>query len=160
MEFNRKKLEEISQMLNASKGTVSTAESCTGGLIAAALTELPGSSSFFCGGVVTYTLDAKKSLLGLPADLFLSPQEAVTAEVASAMAISVKKKFSSTYSISTTGIAGPTGGRAECPIGTIFISICSPNSTKTKHFSFHGSRSQIRLAATETALELLISSLV
>ncbi|MCK5772512.1 MAG: CinA family protein [Thermoplasmata archaeon] len=105
--------------------TISTAESCTGGAISSILTDVPGASGCFLGGVVAYSNDVKISLLNVP-ERTLMEKGAVSRETASAMAVGCRELFGSTISLSVTGIAGPDGGTEEKPIGTVYISIVGP----------------------------------
>ncbi len=102
--------------------SVSTAESCTGGLVAHRLTNVPGASTVFQEGVVTYSNEAKTKLLGVPQSL-IERHAAVSAEVASAMAEGIQKKSRATFGLATTGIAGPSGGSADQAVGTVFLAI-------------------------------------
>ena len=135
--------------------TCATAESCTGGLIAAALTELPGSSAIFRGGVVVYQTDLKESQLGVASDLLTKPG-AVHSEVAMSMAKGVQKLYNATYSVATTGFAGPSGGTAASPVGTVIFGLAGPHGTESVKLLFAGNRRAIRLAATKIALYLLV----
>ena len=117
--------------------TLSLAESCSGGLIAKRITDIPGSSRYFCEGVVTYSNAAKMRLLGVPAEL-LDSCGAVSSECASAMAKGVRLASGSDLGLAVTGIAGPDGGSEEKPVGTVFISLAAPDGCWTKRFSSAG----------------------
>ena len=132
--------------------TVATAESCTGGLLAAALTMLPGSSASYLGGVSAYANTAKLDLLKVPREV-LSQKGAVSADVAKLMAQNSRKLFKSTYGVSVTGIAGPGGGTADKPIGTVFIGVSTETSCRAYSHRFEGDRTSIRAQATLTALK-------
>lgn len=106
--------------------TLATAESCTGGLVAQMITAQPGVSAYFPGGVVSYANQAKQELLGVPASL-LATHGAVSAEVAEAMAVGVRERFHATFGLSVTGIAGPTGGTPEKPVGLVFFGLATPD---------------------------------
>ena len=134
--------------------TLALAESCTGGLIAKRITDIPGSSGFFLEGVVTYGNVAKMRLLGVPAEL-LEKKGAVSSECASAMAKGVRSAAGSALGLAVTGIAGPDGGTEEKPVGTVFISLAAPDGCWTKRFQFHGSRDEIRTLTAWTALDWL-----
>ena len=147
--------EAVGRKLAQQKKTLSTAESCTGSLIAKLITDIPGSSKYFTYGWVTYSNEAKISQLGVDKNL-IEKYGAVSSEVAAAMAIGAKAKSGSDYSIAVTGIAGPDGGTEQKPVGLVYISIAGPNETKTEHFLF-GARNRdfIRLRSSQVALNLL-----
>ena len=133
-------LEEVVGILLKEKGaTVATAESCTGGSIAAALTSIAGSSSYFLGGMVTYSNEMKINQLFVPADL-LEKHGAVSSEVVEAMTAGIMKATGSDYAIATSGIAGPDGGSDEKPVGTVWVGIGGPNGVKSKKFLFGSKR--------------------
>jgi len=134
--------------------TVSLAESCSGGLIAKRLTDIPGSSAYFCEGVVTYSNAAKTRLLGVSSGL-LSNHGAVSSECASAMAKGIRLASGSDLGLAVTGIAGPDGGSGEKPVGTVFISLAAPDGCWTKRFQFNGGRDEIRTLTAWTALDWL-----
>jgi nicotinamide-nucleotide amidase len=140
--------------LTARHLTVTTAESCTGGLIAAALTDIPGSSAIFTHGFVTYANEAKTQLLGVSPDL-LATVGAVSPEVAAAMASGARTRAGANLAVSTTGIAGPDGGSPKKPVGTVWFALASPSGVATYTQIFPGDRAQIRRAATAFALALL-----
>ena len=123
-----------SQLVKLNK-TLSIAESCSGGGLAAKFTANPGSSKFFKGGMVAYDTKSKISILGVDTNL-ISEQSVVSLEVAESMAIGVKKIFSSDYAISTTGNAGPTKGESDADIGNVCIAIATPEKVFSKQFSF------------------------
>lgn len=134
---------------------LATAESCTGGLLSAALTSVPGSSSTFDRGFVTYSYEAKSDQLGVPADLVVS-QGAVSAEVAAAMAEGALAHSNADLAVAITGIAGPGGGTEQKPVGLVYFATCRRGSTARafeEHFS--GDRTAIRAASVARALELL-----
>ncbi len=132
------------------KITVATAESCTAGLIAAALGDVPGVSGVFAQGFVTYSNDAKEKNLGVPHAL-LTNYGAVSPQVAEAMAEGVCKKTGARVGISATGIAGPDGGSAEKPVGLVYIGVCIDGVTDAKRFIFSGTRQQVRTATVLSA---------
>jgi nicotinamide-nucleotide amidase len=134
--------------------TLSLAESCSGGLIAKRITDIPGSSGYFCEGVVTYSNDAKIRLLGVPAEL-LNSCGAVSSECASAMAKGARLASGSDLGLAVTGIAGPDGGNEDKPVGTVFISLAAPDGCWTKRFQFNGNRDEIRILTAWTALDWL-----
>jgi nicotinamide-nucleotide amidase len=117
--------------LMRSKSTLATAESCTGGLIAHMMTALPGVSPFYPGGVVSYSNESKTELLGVPGPL-IEAHGAVSPEVAAAMAEGVRKRFGAELGLSTTGVAGPTGGSSEKPVGLVYLGLSTPDGTQTR----------------------------
>jgi nicotinamide-nucleotide amidase len=153
-------LEEIIVQLGLTKNkTVSTAESCTGGLIGHRLTEISGSSSIFKGGIVVYSNESKMSLLGIKKDL-LESQGAVSYETAEQMAINVKNKFNTDYGISVTGIAGPTGGSDKKTVGLVYIGMAKNKGVKVKEFHFGTNRKRNKLRSSQAALNWLRLSLL
>ena len=137
--------------------TVALAESCTGGLIAATLTSVPGSSGYFLGGVVSYSNDAKEAFLDVPAAA-LAAHGAVSAQVAKAMAQGAQARFGSTLAIGITGIAGPDGGSDEKPVGLTYIGRADAGGADVRRFMFGGDRAENREAGTQAALEWLIEA--
>jgi nicotinamide-nucleotide amidase len=134
--------------------TVSVAESCTGGLLGAALTALPGSSNTFTGGIIAYANAVKLQQLGvLPATL--EAHGAVSGQVAAEMAAGVRRRLGSDLALAVTGIAGPGGGSPEKPVGLVWIGLVSADTTLTRPFHFPGDRQAIRTAAVNAALTLL-----
>ncbi len=146
----------VGAALRAARQTLATAESCTGGMIGAALTDVPGSSEYYLGGVVSYANEAKRELLGVEQNL-LDAHGAVSEPVARAMAEGAKRRFASDYAIAVTGIAGPGGGSAEKPVGLVFIGLATPRETRVQMrlLGHDASRAEIRLRATNLALDLL-----
>lgn len=134
--------------------SLSLAESCSGGLIAKRITDIPGSSRYFCEGAVTYSNTAKTRLLGVPAEL-LNSCGAVSSECASAMAKGIRIASGSDLGLAVTGIAGPDGGTEEKPVGTVFISLAAPGGCWTKRFQFSGNRDEVRIMTAWTALDWL-----
>lgn len=133
-----------------------TAESCTGGLIAALLTEIPGSSDVLECGFVTYSNDAKVDAIGVPRDL-IEHYGAVSSEVAMAMAVGALARTKADVAIAVTGVAGPGGGTAAKPVGLVYLSALSRGrDAATKECRFHvGSRSAVRVASVSEALALI-----
>ena len=148
----------VGQLLLARGATLAVAESCTGGLIAKELTDVPGSSAYFAGGVVAYANALKTSLVGVDAALLAADGPgAVSAPVAEALAVGVRRVAGTTFGIGMTGIAGPTGGSDEKPVGLVFIGVATPGGARVERFLFGGShgRELIRERAARTALNLL-----
>lgn len=135
--------------------TVATAESCTGGLIAGAITAVPGSSGYFLGGLVTYADAAKVQLLGIP-DATLSAHGAVSAQVARAMATGAMERLGASIAVSSTGVAGPDGGSAAKPVGLVYLGLACEGDADVRRLMLAGDRAAIRDAATAAALEWLI----
>lgn len=137
---------------------VATAESCTGGLVAACLTAIPGSSASFAGGVVTYSNESKVGLLGVPSDA-IEQHGAVSDVVASAMAEGAIAACGADIAISVTGIAGPDGGTKAKPVGLVFMALArTGRDALVKRYVFAGTRTDVRRAAVGAALELLLSA--
>lgn len=138
--------------------TLATAESCTGGLLAAALTSIPGSSTCFKGGVVSYWADVKRSVLGVDADL-IETHGVVSRECAEAMARGAARELSCTCVVSTTGIAGPGGAEPGKPVGTVWIATLTPHGLASRLIHAEGDRSQVREQAVLAAFELIAGEL-
>jgi nicotinamide-nucleotide amidase len=137
---------------------VVTAESCTGGMIAAALTDIPGSSAVLDRGFVTYSNAAKSASLGVDPALIIA-HGAVSQPVAAAMAAGALENSYADVAVSVTGIAGPDGGSAEKPVGLVWFGLATKNETTTRRIVFAGDRGAVRRQATETALDLLLEGL-
>jgi len=132
---------------------LATAESCTGGLVAARLTDVPGSSDVVLGGVVAYANEVKTHELGVPDEL-LAVHGAVSAEVAAAMAAGVRQRLGADLGVAVTGVAGPDGGSVEKPVGLVHLHVSAPDGEKGTAFSLPGDRQAIRARATVAALHL------
>lgn len=135
--------------------TIATAESCTGGLISSAITSISGSSSVFGYGYVTYANDAKKKLLGVKSKT-LDKFGAVSSETAKEMAMGAVNNSGAAFGIAVTGIAGPTGGTIEKPVGLVFIAVSDRYSCFVEEYHFDGDRDSIRMQAACAAIELCI----
>ncbi len=138
--------------------TVSLAESCTGGLVAATLTAIPGSSGYFLGGVVSYANEAKRDLLGVD-ETMLAAHGAVSAQVARAMAEGARTRFGTTVAASVTGIAGPDGGSAEKPVGLTYVAVADAAGVDVRRYVWPGDRSANRLDSAVAVLEALLARL-
>ncbi len=148
-------IEELVLELCRDRGwTLATAESCTGGLVAARLTGVPGSSDVFLGGIVAYADDVKERELGVPAAL-LADHGAVSAEVAEAMAHGARARLGADVAVAVTGIAGPDGGTAEKPVGLVYLHAEGPEGGAGREFSFPGDRASIRARSAVGALHLV-----
>jgi nicotinamide-nucleotide amidase len=139
--------------------TIALAESCTGGKLAALLTDCPGASGALMEGYVTYSNQAKMRLLGVD-EAILRDQGAVSAACAEAMAQGARRASGATWALSVTGIAGPDGGSAEKPVGTVFIGLAGPDGSRAQRFQFLGDRGWIRTLSCQNALNLLRLELV
>jgi nicotinamide-nucleotide amidase len=149
------KMEEvIGNLLKEQKKTLALAESCTGGLVARRITEVSGSSEYFIEGTVTYANEAKIRTLSVPAEL-IKAHGAVSAEVAEAMAKGMRERAQTDYAVSVTGIAGPTGGTEEKPVGTVFIGYADESQVKSFKILLPGDRYLIRWRASQAALDYL-----
>jgi nicotinamide-nucleotide amidase len=144
--------EVVARALTENRATIAVAESCTGGLLAERLTNIPGSSSYFLGGVVCYSNELKSSLVDVPAELIES-KGAVSPEVALALADGIRKRTGATIGVGVTGIAGPGGGTPEKPVGLVHIGIADERGPRDRRFQFPGDRERIRMHASQTALD-------
>jgi nicotinamide-nucleotide amidase len=148
-------VQEIVLDLCAARGlTLATAESCTGGLVAARLTDVPGSSSVFLGGVVAYADDVKARELDVPGET-LARHGAVSAETAAAMADGVRRRLGADVGVAVTGVAGPGGGTEEKPVGLVFFHAIGPEGERTLRFELPGDRDWIRSRSAVAALHLV-----
>ena len=144
----------VGQLLTTRRWNLAVAESCTGGLISHRITQVSGSSNYFLGGYVVYSNESKTSVLKVNPDL-IKRNGAVSLEVAKAMAEGVRKAAKSDIGLSTTGIAGPTGGTAEKPVGLVYIGLSDDQSTQAFEFRFSGARETVKHRTSQAALELL-----
>ncbi len=144
----------VAQLLRGADHTLAVAESCTGGLIAKLLTDVPGSSTFFCAGAVSYANEAKQYMLGVRAEV-LEQHGAVSAECAHAMALGMRRNAGSDFALAVTGIAGPDGGSDDKPCGTVFIALAQASGVEVRRHHFSGSRERVRLSSAYTALNWL-----
>jgi nicotinamide-nucleotide amidase len=148
---------EILGVLRASGQTLAVAESLTGGLVAAALTDIPGSSAAFRGGIVAYATELKAQLLGVDSEL-LAAHGAVYAPVAAAMAAGVRERLGATIGVATTGVAGPEPADGQPP-GTVHIAVSLAGDTVVRTIGLSGDRDQVRKLTVERALGLLLGRL-
>jgi PncC family amidohydrolase len=135
--------------------TIALAESCTGGLVAAAVTESPGSSAYFTGGIVSYADEAKRDLLGVPADV-LAAHGAVSAQVTRAMAEGARTRFQTSLAGSVTGISGPDGGSADKPVGLTYLGVADEGGVDVRRIVWAGDRAANRHDSGVALLELLL----
>ena len=152
---DERRVEELVLALAEARGLrLATAESCTGGMVGARLTGVPGSSASFVGGVVAYADEVKRSELDVPEEL-LAAHGAVSAEVAGAMAEGARRRLGADVAVSVTGVAGPGGGTPEKPVGRVHLHASGPDGALARTLDLPGEREQIRVRATVTALHLL-----
>lgn len=149
---------DVLEAASAAGVTIGTAESCTGGLIASALTAIPGSSKSVMGGIVSYSNDVKSSVLGVRRET-LDIAGAVSSQTAEQMAASARKRLGADVAVSVTGIAGPGGAAPGKPVGTVWIGLADAGITVSKLYSFPGNREQVRLLSVRAALELLLEAI-
>jgi nicotinamide-nucleotide amidase len=150
--------EVVGRRLKEKKATLALAESCTGGLLAHRLTNVSGSSEYFLRGYVTYSNAAKIELLGVPEDI-IAQHGAVSEPCALAMAAGAKKMSNSDYAVALTGIAGPSGGSPEKPVGTVWIALASPQRVSAKHFLFANDRIVNKERFAQAGLAMLYRAL-
>lgn len=144
----------VGRLLGTRRLTLSVAESCTGGLLGHRITNVPGSSTYFERGVVTYSNRAKEELLGVPRQL-LAAHGAVSGPVAEAMARGICRSSQTPLGLAITGVAGPEGGTKAKPVGTVFVALAFPGGTDVRRFLFAGGRESIKWQSTQMALDLL-----
>ena len=147
--------ERLQRICLGSGLTVATAESCTGGLVASAITDVAGSSGYFRGAVVAYADDTKERLLDVPADA-LAAHGAVSAQVARAMAVGARARLRVDLAAAVTGVAGPGGGSASKPVGLTYVAVADDDDVVVRRFVWRGDRQATKLASAEAALELLV----
>ena len=138
--------------------TVATAESCTGGLVAHAITEIAGSSAYFRGGIVAYSNMIKEAELGVPAEV-IAAHGAVSAQVATAMASGARDRLAVDLAVSVTGIAGPDGGTEAKPVGLTYVAVADARGVEVRRFMWTGGRSANKRSSAAAVLELLLERL-
>ena len=148
--------EWLGAYLNDKGWRIATAESCTGGLIASRITDVSGSSAYFEQGFITYSNEAKMALLGVSKDIVATEggPGAVSEACARAMADGVRAATGSEIGLSVTGIAGPTGGSAEKPVGTVYMAVATSFGTTCRHYVFEGSRLEVKAQTAQAALDM------
>jgi len=149
----------IGNLLRGKGWTLSIAESCTGGLVSDRITNVSGSSDYFEGGMVTYSNESKARHLGIPLD-YIRRYGAVSPQVARKMAQGVRKAFNTTFGLSTTGVAGPTGGTKRAPIGRVFIGFADGRRAWVRKEDLKGSRREIKRKAAEKGLQFFYETLI
>jgi nicotinamide-nucleotide amidase len=148
-------MEEVVGRLLGERGlTVATAESCTGGLIAHRLTQVPHSSGWVRGGVVAYTPAVKEALLGVRAET-LAQHGVVSEATAAEMAVGARRALGASLGLSTTGVAGPEGGTAETPVGTVVLGLAAAAGVVTRRYQLWGTRDWVKLLASQVGLDWL-----
>jgi nicotinamide-nucleotide amidase len=151
--FGRYSIAElIAYRLRSMERTLSIAESCTGGLLSSAFTDIPGISSTFLGGITCYSDESKVQMVDVPEDL-ISQHSSVSEETAMAMATGVSERFDTDYGLSVTGYAGPDGGTIDDPVGTVYIGLHSRKGVWVNKVKIHGSRSRVKVRAVNMALD-------
>jgi PncC family amidohydrolase len=148
----------VGELLIARQMTIATAESCTGGLISHLITDVSGSSAYMMGGVVAYSNEAKMKLLGVKQET-LAAVGAVSEEVASELAAGAKSIFGVDCVLSVTGIAGPTGGTVDKPVGLTYIGLATPENITVRRFVWGGDRVQNKMSSAQAALQMLMDYL-
>ncbi len=146
--------EVVAELLIHNRATIAAAESCTGGLLAERLTRIPGSSSYFLGGVVCYSNEMKTAWADVPPDM-IAAKGAVSSEVAVALAEGIRRRVGSALGVGITGVAGPGGGSEEKPVGTVHIALSSPIGVKERQVHLPGDREMVRFHASQVALDIV-----
>ncbi|HUJ30498.1 MAG TPA: competence/damage-inducible protein A [Candidatus Acidoferrum sp.] len=146
--------EVVARILTENRATIAVAESCTGGMLAERLTNVPGSSSYFLGGVVCYSNELKTLFVGVPKEL-IEAKGAVSPEAALTLADGIRKRAGATLGVGITGVAGPSGGTPDKPVGLVHIALADESKPREKAFRFPGDRDRIRQYATQTALDMV-----
>jgi nicotinamide-nucleotide amidase len=144
----------VGELLKRRNESVATAESCTGGLLGSRITDISGSSAYYLGGVVCYTAAAKIAFANVDEQLIRQNGE-VSEQVAVALANGIRARFGATWGVGITGIAGPTGGTPEKPVGTVHIAVAGPHGHKHRHILWQGPRTTVKWYSTQQALDLL-----
>lgn len=151
---------KASEVIKALKGrTICTAESCTGGMIGAALTAVPGSSAVFKGGIISYWSEIKHTLLGVDTET-LAQFGPVSSQVATQMAIGARKALDADIAVSVTGLAGPSGDEYGNPVGTVFVGYADENGAVWEEHHFSGDRENVRKNAVDAALSLVLKNIM
>lgn len=148
----------IGEGLGAKGYSLATAESCSGGLIAHRITNVPGASGYFLGGVVTYSNEAKADLLGVREASFAA-HGAVSEQVAREMAEGARRRFGADVALAVTGVAGPGGGTPEKPVGLVYTALAAPGETRVVRNEFRGDREAVKTQTAERALNMLLEYL-
>ena len=147
--------QKVGDYLSTVGATLATAESCTGGLLGSVITDIPGSSAYYRGGVISYSNELKVQYLGVET-YCLERFGAVSKETVIQMAEGIRRQTGATYALATSGIAGPGGGSATKPVGLVYIGLAGPKGTRTSENRLSGCRKEIKAQAVQAALEMLI----
>ncbi|MBN1582399.1 MAG: CinA family protein [Anaerolineae bacterium] len=150
--------QEAGYLLVKHNCTVVTAESCTGGLIGSLITDVPGSSNYYLGGVISYANSVKQELLGVEAET-LATVGAVSRETALQMARGVRRLLRADYALATTGIAGPTGGTADKPVGLVYIALVGPGVEQCERHIWDQDRIENKILSAQRAIQMLVAYL-
>lgn len=146
--------EVVGSLLAAQHKTIACAESCTGGLLTSRLTDIPGSSAYVIGAVVSYTNEMKERLVGVKPETIAVHTE-ISAETAGEMAEGIRRVIGTDLGVGITGIAGPGGGTDEKPVGLVYIAVTGSNGTKVRENHFRGQRGEIKQKSAEEALQMI-----
>ena len=150
--------EQLGEELRKRKLTIAVAESCTGGLLGSRITDVPGSSDYFLGGVIAYQNEVKESLLKVPQGV-IAAHGAVSAETAEAMASGCLDLFKCDIAVSITGIAGPGGGSTEKPVGLVYVGLATARGVVSRRFQWEESRTQNKESSIHAAMEMILAAL-
>ena len=157
--FNEENMQELQEILRRNKETITCAESCTGGLIASMITKISGSSDIFNGSIVTYANEVKEKELGVKKETMIE-FGVVSKEVVEQMLEGVLKKFDADYAMAVSGVAGPTGGTKEKPVGTVVVGAISKKGGKNiEKYRFDGTREDVQIQAAKHALKKIFKFL-
>lgn len=148
----------IGIVLTKHRLTLAVAESCTGGLVSSRITDVAGSSAYFFGGIVSYSNQAKASLLGVSWDT-LNQKGAVSKETVIEMAQGARRIFNADIAVSVSGIAGPGGGTPDKPVGTVWVGLATPSGEEARHFVWSGNRIENKQLSSESALQFILEYL-
>ncbi len=145
--------EQLGELLTARRRTIAIAESCTGGLLGSTITDIAGASLYFLGGIIAYSNDVKIEVLGVPAQT-IANHGAVSSKTALAMAYGVLDHFMSDIAVAITGIAGPSGGSENKPVGTVFIAVASHDNMTVEELHLSGSRQEVKGQSVAIAMNM------
>ena len=149
---------EVGELFSQQGKTLAVAESCTGGLLAGRITDVPGASAYFLGGIIAYSNEVKVTLLGVPEEIITS-KGGVSRECTLAMAAGVRVRLGADFALAVSGIAGPGGGTPTKPVGMVYVALASQGGSWVEEHRFSGSRRENRRAACDAAFDLLFRHL-